>query len=190
VRVVDISDLPERRNLVELLLARADARGDATVSLGQAGWWLATDQLGGGCPPGLLSAESLRALGLKDGDRVMLVSENRPQWCIADFAIMAAGCITVPAYVTNTERDHLHILEDSGAAAVIVANDKLAKPLLGAVLRSGHAKHVIGIEPLRISQLGPYEYHDWARLLQVTERKPGPLLKPGLRRSAAVIPPV
>ena len=163
--MVDISDLPGRKNLVELLLARADARGDAPFLWAKQGggwqpisWTEAVRQV-------CCMAESLRALGLKDGDRVMLVSENRPQWCIADFAIMAAGCITVPAYVTNTERDHLHILEDSGASAVIVANDKLAKPLLGAVLRSGHAKHVIGIEPLRISQLGPYEYHDWATLI-------------------------
>jgi long-chain acyl-CoA synthetase len=36
----------------------------------------------------------------------MLVSENRPEWCIADLAIMAAGCITTPAYTTNTEGDH------------------------------------------------------------------------------------
>lgn len=79
--------------------------------------------------------------------------------------IMAAGCLTVPAYVTNTERDHLHILEDSGASAVIVASDKLAKPLLGAVLRSGQARHVIGIEPLRISQTGLFEYHDWQTLI-------------------------
>jgi long-chain acyl-CoA synthetase len=164
VRVVDISDLPERSNLVELLFLPAPMRcGDAPLLWAKrdGGWqsisWAeAARQV-------CLIAQSLRALGLKDGERVMLVSENRPQWCIADFAIMAAGCITVPAYVTNTERDHLHILEDSGAAAVIVANDKLAKPLLGAVLRSGHAKHVIGIEPLRISQLGPYEYHDWRR---------------------------
>ena len=47
--------------------------------------------------------------GLEKGDRVMLVSENRPEWCIADLGIMAAGCVTVPTYVTNTERDHQHI---------------------------------------------------------------------------------
>ena len=58
---------------------------------------------------------------------MLLVSENRPEWLIADFAIMAAGCITVPAYVTNTERDHLHVLDNSGASAVIVAN-RQARP--------------------------------------------------------------
>ena len=162
---MDISDLGTSRNLVELFLNRADAGGNAPFLWAKRdgawrsiSWAEAARQV-------CLIAEGLRAMGLKDGDRVMLVSENRPEWCIADFAIMAAGCLTVPAYVTNTERDHLHILEDSGASAVIVATDKLAKPLLGAVLRSGQAKHVIGIEPLRISQIGPFEYHEWSALL-------------------------
>ena len=110
-------------------------------------------------------AQALRAMGLNAGDRVLLVSENRPEWCIADFAIMAAGCITVPAYVTNTERDHLHVLDNSGAAAVIVSNEKLAKALLPAVIRAGTARFVIGIEPLRIAQASNFEYHDWASLL-------------------------
>jgi long-chain acyl-CoA synthetase len=173
LHVVDISDLPTRRNLVELFLARADAKGDAPFLWAkQAGKWQALSWAEVARQVCCL-AESLRELGLKDGDRVMLVSENRPEWCIADFAIMAAGCITVPAYVTNTERDHLHIQEDSGASAVIVANDKLARPLLGAVIRSGIAKHVIGIEPLRIAQAEGYDYHDWQALIAgdgVTER--------------------
>ena len=163
--VVDISDLPKTRNLVELLLNRADAKGDAPFLWAKHGgewqalsWAEVTRQV-------CCLAESLRAMGLKDGDRVMLVSENRPEWCIADFAIMAAGCITVPAYVTNTERDHLHILEDSGASAVIVANDKLSKPLIGALHRSGKARHVIGIDPLRITQASNFEYHLWADLI-------------------------
>ena len=60
----------------------------------------------------------------------MLVSENRPEWLISDLAIMAAGCVTVPTYITNTERDHQHILDDSGARAVIVSTQKLARTLL------------------------------------------------------------
>ena len=43
----------------------------------------------------------------------MLVSENRPEWLIADLGIMAAGCVTVPTYTTNTTRDHQHILGNS-----------------------------------------------------------------------------
>ncbi|MCA1661863.1 MAG: AMP-binding protein [Novosphingobium sp.] len=113
-----------------------------------------------------LLAEGLRRIGLNPGDRVILVSENRPEWCIADLAIMAAGMVTVPTYVTNTERDHLHILQNSGAKAVIVSSAKLAKPLLPAVFRADAAEHVIAIEPLRQAQAGTVAFHEWAGLLE------------------------
>jgi long-chain acyl-CoA synthetase len=116
-------------------------------------------------------AEGLKRLGLKRGDRVMLVSENRPEWCIADLGIMAAGCVTVPTYTTNTERDHLHILENSGAAAVIVSTEKLARTLLPAALRSNDARHVIAMEPLRMQQAGNVSFHDWGSLV-ATEADP------------------
>jgi long-chain acyl-CoA synthetase len=72
-------------------------------------------------------AGALRAMGISPGDRVMLVSENRPEWAIADLGIMAAGAITVPAYVTNRVNDHLHVMTDSGAKAVIVSTPALAE---------------------------------------------------------------
>ena len=109
-------------------------------------------------------AESLRALGLRPGDRVMLVSENRPEWCIADLAIMAAGCVTVPTYTTNTERDHQHILDNSGARGVIVSTAKLARTLMPAVLRS-NADVLISMEPLRVGQDSHFVVRDWDALV-------------------------
>jgi len=104
-------------------------------------------------------------MGLEDGDRVALVSENRPEWCIADLAIMAAGCITVPTYTTNTRRDHAHILDNSGARAVFISNEKLLVPLVGAITQTGLVEHVIGIDALKTRQTGSFEYHGWAGLL-------------------------
>ena len=96
----------------------------------------------------------------------MLVSENRPEWLISDLAIMAAGCITVPTYTTNTERDHQHILDDSGARAVIVSTQKLAKTLLPAAIRTTGCEHVIGD---RAGAVGPGRAwsacHDWNALI-------------------------
>jgi long-chain acyl-CoA synthetase len=109
-------------------------------------------------------AHNLRELGLKEGDRVVLVSENRPEFCIADLGIMAAGCITVPTYTTNTERDHQHILGNSGASAVIVSTAKLARALMPAVMRS-NASIVISMEPLRVGQQGDVQVHDWEPLV-------------------------
>ncbi len=110
-------------------------------------------------------AAGLKAAGIAPGDRVMLVSENPPEWCISDLAIMAAGAITVPTYVTNTERDHAHILENSGARAVIVSNAKLARVLLPAVMRASQARMVIGMEDLRIGQSGNLDFHSWQQLI-------------------------
>src|SRR5687767_7543169 len=111
-------------------------------------------------------AAALKALGLDRGDRVMLVSENRPEWLISDLAIMAAGCVTVPTYTTNTERDHQHIIDDSGARAVIVSTQKLARLLLPATIRTSTCEHVLTIEPLAAGQqTGNVQVHDWSALI-------------------------
>ena len=78
---------------------------------------------------------------------------------------MAAGCVTVPTYTTNTTRDHAHILGNSGARAVIVSNQKLAKNLVPAVLTSSECHHVIGIEEIRAGQVPDWvTVHHWADL--------------------------
>ena len=71
-------------------------------------------------------AAGLRQAGIGPGDRVLLVSENRPEFVIADTAIMAIGAVTVPTYTTNTVADHAHILRDSGARVAIVSTAALA----------------------------------------------------------------
>ena len=161
---MQLSDFEAAPNLVRLFLDRADELAErpflAAKRDGQwqsLSWRETAEQV-------CLLAEALRRLGLEDGDRVVLVSENRPEWAIADLAIMAAGCVTTPAYTTNTEGDHLHSLQNSGAKAVIVSTARLAKPLLPAMVRSGIAANVIGIEPLRAGQ-GSFACHLWADLV-------------------------
>ena len=161
---MDIADFDKASNLVSLFLARADERGEAPFLWAKRdGQWHSISWAEAARRVCVL-AESLIALGLQPGDRVMLVSENRPEWCLADFAVMAAGGITVPAYVTNTTRDHLHVLENSGARIVIVSDGKLAKALLPAVLEAGERTRVIGIEKMKLPQAGTMTFHDWATL--------------------------
>ncbi|MFN4135039.1 MAG: AMP-dependent synthetase/ligase [Novosphingobium sp.] len=161
---MQLSDFAGFPNLVAMFLDRADARGAAPfLSAKQNGQWQAISWAEAARQVCVL-AEALRGLGLNPGDRVALVSENRPEWCIADHAIMAAGLVTVPTYVTNTERDHLHILENSGARAVIVSTGKLSQPLLPAALAAPCVEHVIGMEPLRQMQAGKLSFHDWSAL--------------------------
>src|SRR5438874_12279499 len=91
-------------------------------------------------------ASGLTALGIEPGDRVAAVSENRPEWVIADPAIMSAGAVTVPAYVTNTVEDHRHILGNSGARAAIVSTAALAACLVPAAAQVPSVRTVIAIE--------------------------------------------
>jgi long-chain acyl-CoA synthetase len=152
-------------NLVTMFFRRAREEGDKPfLSRKTGGVWSSISWAEASRRVASLAA-GLKELGLKPGDRVMLVSENRPDWCLADLGIMAAGCATVPTYTTNTERDHLHILENSGAAAVIVSSEKLAKTLLPAVLRSNDARHLISMEPVKTPQGGDLSFHSWDALL-------------------------
>ena len=133
-------------NLVTMFFTRAAEKGDSPFLWAkQKGEWRSISWAEAARQVARLST-SIRALGLRKGDRVMLVSENRPEWLISDLAIMASGCITVPTYTTNTERDHQHIMDDSGARAVIVSTHKLARALLPAAVRSSVCEHVIGLE--------------------------------------------
>ena len=90
---------------------------------------------------------ALISLGVSKGDRVALVAESRPEWMIADIAIMATGGIAVPAYTTNQVSDHVHVLRDSGAKGAIVSGPALAKNLLPAAAEAG-LDFIVAMEPL------------------------------------------
>lgn len=165
----NFNDFESIPNLVSMFLSRAALRGDRPFLGYKHGdeWrtisWAETARRVAGL------AKNLKAMGLKKGDRVMLVAENRPEWCIADLGIMAAGCVTVPTYITNTERDHQHILDNSQSRAVIVSTTKLAQQLMPAVVRSSECEFVIGMDLLKITQRGQQKHLDWADLVQGTD---------------------
>jgi long-chain acyl-CoA synthetase len=108
-------------------------------------------------------SNALNSLGVVKGDRIALISENRPEWLIADIGIMAAGAISVPAYVTNQVSDHLHILGDSGAKGAIVSGPALARNLLPAAREAG-LDFIITMAPLDGDMGGP-AIHLWSDLL-------------------------
>jgi len=107
-------------------------------------------------------AAGLTGLGLQPGDRVVLLSENRPEWAIADLAIMAAGGVSVPVYTTNTAADHHHILTDSQARFAIVSGPALAERLLNAVWTNKVPVQVIAMEPLQLTQANDPAPMTWA----------------------------
>lgn len=110
-------------------------------------------------------ASALKSLGIGPGDRVVLVAESRPEWLIADLAIMAAGAWTVPAYTTNTVDDHRHILANSGAKAAIVGTSKLFTRLWAAAIHSEQMQHVIAIDPIDHPGSSQVTLSQWADLM-------------------------
>src|SRR5215217_3899651 len=80
----------------------------------------------------------LAALGVRPGDRIALLSENRPEWSIADLAILSLGAINVPIYTTQALDQVDYILSDSGARAIFISNRRLYK----------HVKSVLDQRPL------------------------------------------
>jgi len=152
-------------NLVSLFFARAAEHADAPFLFWKEdGAWQSLSWSETARRVAALR-EALIGLGLQRCDRVLLVSENRPEWAIADLAIMAAGCVTVPAYTSNTERDHAHVLNDSGARAAIVSTAALAKTLLPAIARSSECEMVIGLDPLPRQRIGNVRLYQWDALV-------------------------
>ncbi|GHF15082.1 AMP-dependent synthetase [Kordiimonas sediminis] len=114
-------------------------------------------------------AGGLKSLGVTKGDRVVIVSENRPEWLISDMAIMALGAISVPSYTTYTTRDYVHILDNSGAKAAIVSTRQLASTFLKAAHQADDLQHVITIEDPKLEQRLNVEVHSWENATAPTE---------------------
>ena len=112
-----------------------------------------------------LFARGLRDLGIRPGDRVALISENRPEWLMADMAIMTAGAITVPTFTTNTVADHRYILTHSGARAAIVSTRAIAKTLLPAALEAPKLEYIISMEDLGLAQQPMVSVVPWAEVI-------------------------
>ncbi|HET9788511.1 MAG TPA: long-chain fatty acid--CoA ligase [Pyrinomonadaceae bacterium] len=88
-------------------------------------------------------ALGLAALGIRRGDRVALLSENRPEWSITDLAILSLGAINVPIYTTQAIDQIRYILTDSGARAIFLSNRRLYKHARPALDRLGFLENLI-----------------------------------------------
>ena len=165
-------DYRRHRNLAAMFFEHAAQKGDRPfLWTKRAGRYESTSWRAAAEEANAL-ARGLGAIGIKPGDRVALVSENRPKWMIADLGIMAAGAITVPAYTTNTVDDHRHILANSGSRAVIVSTDALAHRVIPAADQVNTIENVITIDPLTSGQISHPEIRSWDEMLALGEAAP------------------
>ena len=114
-------------------------------------------------------ARSLIDLGILKGDRVVILSENRPEWQISDLAIMSIGAITVPVYTTSTTADYSHVINHSGARCMIISSHELCVKALPAVESSADCKNIIKINDDGQSYSNPVNILKWNDLIKNQE---------------------
>ncbi len=103
-------------------------------------------------------ARALESWGIGKGDRVAILSENRPEWTITDFAALALGAVTVPIYSTQTAEQTSFILSDSGARVIAVSTKHQLEKVLSIqshtpverilvmdAIETAHAVHLQGL---------------------------------------------
>src|SRR5688572_8250229 len=86
----------------------------------------------------------LRALGVERGARVGILSENRPEWAIADYACLTTGLVDVPVYPTLPAEQIAYILKDAGVVALFVSTAVQAAKVSEVRQQLPALRHVIG----------------------------------------------
>ncbi|MDX8404458.1 MAG: long-chain fatty acid--CoA ligase [Mariprofundaceae bacterium] len=91
-------------------------------------------------------ASGLMRAGVKPGDRIGLLMENRPEWAVIDYAILSVGAVTVPLYCSYRPQDMAYVLKDSGASMVFTSGGTLLRHLKIAVTESESVKTIYACE--------------------------------------------
>jgi long-chain acyl-CoA synthetase len=92
-------------------------------------------------------ALGLAGAGIRRGDRVALISENRPEWSIVDLAILSAGAVTVPLYTTQSVEQVEYILRDSGTRALMISGGRVLKHARKGFEQVAQLEQVIVFDP-------------------------------------------
>ncbi len=110
------------QNLNDILLAVRNSRRDRVMLQKRAAVWMpiSSTEIYSSV---VALARTLESWGIRKGDRVAILSENRSEWTITDFAVLSLGAVTVPIYATQTTEQTSYILNDSGAR-IIAASTK------------------------------------------------------------------
>jgi long-chain acyl-CoA synthetase len=89
------------------------------------------------------TVDALKQWGIRKGDRVAILSENRPEWSTADFAILLLGAVTVPVYSTLTPEQTAYTLRDSGASVAFVSTELQLRKIQSIVSQTAVRRVVV-----------------------------------------------
>src|SRR5512146_2222660 len=92
-------------------------------------------------------ARAFNEMGVGPGDRVALLSENRLEWALTDYAILGLGGVAVPLYSTLLEEDVHYILSDSGSKGIVVSTRDQLKKVLAVRSTVPGLKFVVAMDP-------------------------------------------
>jgi long-chain acyl-CoA synthetase len=95
------------------------------------------------------TVRALQRWGVQKGDRIAILSENRPEWSTADFAILLLGAVTVPVYATLTPEQTSYTLRDSGASIVFVSTEPQLRKIQ-AILPQTQIKRIVVMDHVQI----------------------------------------
>ena len=139
-------NLDKLNNLIELFSYQAEKQNKESIFLQwlnpnnkKSYTWEETQK-------NILKLSKIIRENIKEGDRCLLVSENRPEWFVSDMAIMLSGGITVPAYTTYTEDDYKYLIEDCEPSLLIVSNNELLKKINNTINEKRFIKKVITLD--------------------------------------------
>jgi long-chain acyl-CoA synthetase len=139
-------NLDKLNNLIELFSHQAEKQNKESIFL----QWLNPNNkksyTWGETQKNILKLSKIIRENIKEGDRCLLVSENRPEWFVSDMAIMLSGGITVPAYTTYTEDDYKYLIEDCEPSLLIVSNNELLKKINNTINEKRFIKKVITLD--------------------------------------------
>ena len=164
-------NLDNLNNLIELFFYQADKQNKKSIFL----QWLNPDNkktyTWEETEENILKLSKTIKENIKEGDRCLLVSENRPEWFISDLAIMLAGGITVPAYSTYTEEDYKYLIEDCEPSLVIVSNNEMLRKLSNTINEKNFIKKVITLDEVNkvindLNLIGKEKYLDFSTILR------------------------
>jgi long-chain acyl-CoA synthetase len=101
-------------------------------------------------------ARELHEWGIHPGDRIALLSENRPEWSMADMASLLVGAVTVPLYTTLTAEQSAFVLNDSGCRAIFLSSDRQLRKIL-SILPQTKIERIIVMDSLAFAgDLAPF----------------------------------
>ena len=135
-------------------------------------------------------ARTVRALssrGIRPGDRVAILSENRPEWPIADVSSLLLGAVTVPLYTTLTAEQTAFVLSDAGCRAIFVSSDQQLHKVI-SILPKTQIERIIVMDHLEFTgDLAPFA-EKCVTMQQICSEGPGQL-DPELESRARAITP-